>query len=64
MKNKVLEFRKKMNLTQEMLAQKLGVSRQTIHSIESEKYLPSIILAFKIAALFQVTIEDIFLYDA
>lgn len=64
MKNKVSEFRKKMNLTQEMLAQKLGVSRQTIHSIESEKYLPSIILAFKIAALFQVTIEDIFLYDA
>lgn len=62
MKNKVEFYRKKLNLTQEELAIKLGVSRQTIHSIESEKYQPSIVLAFKIAKLFDVLIEDIFLF--
>lgn len=62
MKNKLEEYRKKNNLTQEELAQKLGVSRQTIHSIEAEKYQPSIVLAFKIAKLFNVLIEDVFIY--
>lgn len=64
MKNKLEEYRKKNNLTQEELAQKLGVSRQTIHSIEAEKYQPSIVLAFKIARLFSVLIEDIFIYNS
>ena len=63
MKNKVEELRKQNQLTQEQLAEKLHVSRQTIHSIESQKYLPSITLAFKIARLFNLSIEDIFEYD-
>lgn len=63
MKNNVEHFRKKMHLTQEELAQKLNVSRQTIHSIESGKYQPSIILAFKFSKLFNVSIEEIFLYE-
>jgi len=50
------------DLTQEALAQQLGVTRQTIVSIENEKYDPSIGLAFKMARLFKVRIEDIFLY--
>ena len=63
MKNKVEFYRKKLNLTQEELAQKLGVSRQTIHSIESEKYQPSIVLAFKFSKLFKVAIEEIFSFE-
>lgn len=63
MKNKLEELRKQNQLTQEQLAEKLQVSRQTIHSIESQKYLPSITLAFKIARLFNLSIEDIFEYD-
>lgn len=63
MTNKVEELRKRHNLTQEQLAEKLQVSRQTIHSIEVQKYLPSITLAFKIARLFQLSIEDIFDYN-
>lgn len=63
MKNRVEELRKQHHYTQEQLADQLGVSRQTIHSIESEKYLPSITLAFKIARLFQLPIEEIFVYS-
>lgn len=63
MKNTVELYRKKHNLTQEELALKLGVSRQTIHSIESEKYQPSIVLAFKLSKLFEVTIEDLFIFQ-
>ena len=51
------------DLTQESLAEKLGVTRQTIISIENGKYDPSIGLAFKTAKLFKVKIEDIFIYD-
>lgn len=50
-------------MTQEDLADKVGVSRQTIIAIESSRYLPSITLAFKLAKLFKVTIEDIFIYQ-
>jgi len=50
------------NLTQEQLAEKIGVSRQTVIAIESDKYLPSLGLAFKIAHLFEVKIEEIFIY--
>jgi putative transcriptional regulator len=63
MKNKVKVFRAMNNLTQESLAEKLGVTRQTIVSIESGKYDPSIGLAFKTARLFGVKIEDIFIYE-
>lgn len=51
------------NLTQEQLADKVGVSRQTVVAIESDRYLPSLGLAFKIAKLFKVKIEEIFLFD-
>ena len=51
------------DLTQEQLAEKLGVTRQTVIAIESNKYLPSLGLAYKMASLFQVKIEDIFLFN-
>jgi putative transcriptional regulator len=60
MKNKVKVFRAMHDLTQEALANRLGVTRQTIVSIENEKYDPSLPLAFKIARLFEVKIEDVF----
>lgn len=64
MKNKLKVFRAIHDLTQEQLAEKIGVSRQTVNAIESDKYLPSLGLAFKISKLFKANIEDIFLYDA
>lgn len=63
MKNKLEEIRKQHGITQEELADKLEVSRQTIGSLENGRYNPSIILAFKIARLFNVSIEDIFIYE-
>jgi putative transcriptional regulator len=63
MKNKLRVYRAMHDLTQEALARKLGVTRQTIVSIENGKYEPSIGLAFKTARLFAVKIEDIFLYE-
>ncbi|HBN04152.1 MAG TPA: transcriptional regulator, partial [Bacteroidetes bacterium] len=54
MKNKVLELRKSKGLTQEQLADIIGVSRQTINAIEKEKFDPSLPTAFKMAKLFQV----------
>lgn len=60
MKNKVKIFRQKLELTQQQLADELGVSRQTINSIETEKYEPSLQLAFGLAKYFGVKIEDIF----
>lgn len=58
--NKVKELREKADLTQEQFAKMLGVSRQTIISIEAGRYNPSLLLAFKIAAVFGLLIEDIF----
>ena len=63
MKNKLKVYRAMHDLTQEQLAAKLDVSRQTVIAIESNKYLPSLSLAFRIAALFQVKIEDVFFED-
>jgi len=63
MKNKLKVLRAMHNLTQEQLADKIGVSRQTVIAIESDKYLPSLGLAFKIAKLFKVKVEDIFIYE-
>lgn len=62
MDNRLAEIRKARGMTQEQLADILKVSRQTIGSIENGRYNPSLILAFKIARLFQLPIEDIFIY--
>ena len=63
MKNKVLELRKSKGLTQEQLADIIGVSRQTINAIEKEKFDPSLPTAFKMAKLFQVPIEGFIFYE-
>jgi putative transcriptional regulator len=63
MKNQLRELRVTKNWSQADLAYKLGVSRQTINAIETEKYDPSLPLAFKIARLFKKTIEEIFAVD-
>ncbi|MBQ9658166.1 MAG: helix-turn-helix transcriptional regulator [Clostridia bacterium] len=63
MKNKVEEYRNLLNERQEDLANIVGVSRQTIISIEKGKYNPSIFLAFKIAKHFGKSIEEIFIYE-
>ena len=60
MKNTVSELRKQKKLSQEELAEAVGVTRQTITSIETGKYIASLPLAFKIAKFFELKIEDIF----
>ena len=60
MKNAVRDLRTHFNWTQADLAEKLGVSRQTVNAIETEKYDPSLPLAFKIAKLFRKPVEEIF----
>ncbi len=60
MKNRLKVLRAERNWSQAELAEKLDVSRQTINAIETGKYDPSLPLAFKIARLFELTIEDIF----
>ena len=62
MENQVASLRSRDNVSQEELAKHLGVSRQTISSIENGRYNPSIVLAFKIADFFNLKIEDIFIY--
>jgi putative transcriptional regulator len=59
-KNSVRDLRTQLEWTQADLAEKLSVSRQTINAIETEKYDPSLPLAFKIARLFKRPVEDIF----
>ncbi|MCL2212716.1 MAG: helix-turn-helix transcriptional regulator [Oscillospiraceae bacterium] len=63
MKNKIEEIRKVRGLRQEELAEALEVSRQTISSLENGRYNPSILLAFKIAAYFDMQIEEIFICE-
>ncbi len=63
MKNQLRELRALKQWSQGDLAEKLGVSRQTINAIETEKYDPSLPLAFKIARLFKQPIEEIFASD-
>ena len=62
MKNRIAELRKNRHMTQQDLADLLGVTRQTIISLEGGRYNPSIILAFKLARMFDMHIEDIFSY--
>ena len=63
MKNRLEELRKARGIRQEELADTLGVSRQTIGSLENGRYNPSILLAFRIARYFGMQIEDIFIYE-
>ena len=63
MKNKLRELRAAKEWSQSDLADKLDVSRQTVNAIETEKYDPSLPLAFKVARLFKMKIEDIFELD-
>lgn len=60
MDNRLAELRKKHGWSQEQLAHELGVSRQTVISIEKGRFDPSLPLAFRLADVFQLTIEDIF----
>ena len=61
MKNRLEELRRQRGITQEELADALSVSRQTVGSLENGRYNPSILLAFKIANYFRVTIEEVFM---
>lgn len=63
MKNRLEELRRIKGISQEQLAAELGVSRQTIGSLENGRYNPSIILAFKIARYFNLSIEEVFIYE-
>ncbi len=63
MKNRVRELRERKGLTQEELARMVGVTRQTIIAIEKGKYDPSLRLAFKLAKVFGVRIEDLFEWE-
>ncbi|NQV38316.1 MAG: helix-turn-helix transcriptional regulator [Candidatus Marinimicrobia bacterium] len=60
MKNEIRVWRAKRDITQAQLAQAVGLSRQTIHSIERRKYVPSVLSALKIAAFFEIRVEEIF----
>ena len=60
MKNKVRELRAQKDLAQGQLAEAMGVSRQTINSIEKERYTPSLPLALALARFFGVTVEEMF----
>lgn len=63
MKNRIEEIRKSKNIRQEDFAKALGVSRQTISSLETGRYNPSIYLAYKIAKFFSQTIEEVFIFE-
>ena len=63
MKNRLEEIRKQRGIKQEELAAALEVSRQTIGSLENGRYNPSILLAFRIARFFGMSIEEIFIYE-
>lgn len=63
MKNRIEALRKERSMTQQQLAVQLGVSRQTIISLENGKYNPSLVLAHEIARLFGMKIEELFLFE-
>ncbi len=63
MKNSIKVERARLNLTQEDLANKVSVSRQTINAMEANKYVPSTVLALKIAKVFKKTVEEIFILE-
>ena len=63
MKNIIVQIRQERGIKQDELAKALGVSRQTISSLENGRYDPSILLAHKIAKLFDMSIEEVFLFE-
>ena len=63
MKNRIEEIRKNRGIRQEEFAKAMGVSRQTISSLENGRYNPSILLAYKIARFFEMTIEEVFVFE-
>lgn len=63
MKNNLRVQRAILNITQAELAERIGVSRQTINTIEAGKYVPSTVLALKLAKVFKATVEEIFLLE-
>lgn len=63
MKNRIEEIRKARGIRQEEFAKSMGVSRQTISSLENGRYNPSIMLAYKIARYFEMTIEEVFIFE-
>lgn len=63
MKNKIEAIRKARGIRQDEFAKHMGVSRQTISSLETGRYNPSIMLAYKIAKFFDMTIEEVFIFD-
>jgi putative transcriptional regulator len=64
MKNLIKVERARNNLSQQDLAAKLGITRQSIYAIESGKFIPSTLLALKMARLFKVKVEDLFMLEA
>ena len=63
MKNRIEEIRKARGMNQEELAKALGVSRQTISSLETGRYTPSIEMAYKLSKYFGMTIEEVFIFE-
>ena len=63
MKNRIEEIRKARNIRQEEFAKEMGVSRQTISSLENGRYNPSILLAYKIAKYFGLSIEEVYIFE-
>ena len=63
MKNRIENIRKELGIKQEEFAKAMGVSRQTISSLENGRYNPSITLAYKIAKYFDMTIEQVFVFE-
>ena len=63
MKNRIEEIRKEKGISQEAFAKAMLVSRQTISSLENGRYNPSILLAYKIAKYFGMSIEDVFIFE-
>lgn len=64
MKNNIRVQRAILNITQAELAERIGVSRQTINTIEAGKYIPSTVLALKLAKAFKATVEEVFLLES
>jgi putative transcriptional regulator len=64
MKNRVKELRYKRKITQEELAELIGISRQAINAIEKEKFDPSLPTAFKLSELFKISIEELFIFKS
>ena len=63
LKNKIKAIRKKLGMTQEQLAKECGVVRQTINSIENDKYDPTLELAFKLSKTLKVKVDELFIYE-